>query len=223
MSEKPSTNKKDDSLDLASDEADPLKCLYSRNVQVPDKRAPLYDNLSRFSVGDNNEVTVKTITVKPKALETTEYDRPEIRATLVQKKVKEKKNILTKIDKINKGPLLALKNCMIQKIPVKVFTRNHSSIRGYCTGIVVLFDKHWNLALQDVHEVWTRPKKKLKSIYYLENQSNYQYQVKHRCTIPPIKILESSKKSELCERHLDQIMIRGEHVVSVCALNYVEL
>ncbi|KAI5752017.1 hypothetical protein M8J77_012946 [Diaphorina citri] len=218
--DQPSTSK-DQSLNLTSEQIDPLKCLYSKNVTVPNQKAPLYDNLSKFSINEEDEVTIKPTVVKPKPVEPTVYDRAEIRSTLVESKGRTKKNVLTKLESITRGPLLALKNCMIQKIPVKVITRNHSSVRGYCTGIIILFDKHWNIALTDVREVWTRPKKKLKSIY-MDTPGN-EYQVKHRCCIPPVKILERTKKTELCERRMDQILIRGEQVVSVCALNYAEL
>ena len=34
-----------------------------------------------------------------------------------------------------------------------------AGIRGYCLAFVAAFDKHWNLALEDVREVWTRKKK----------------------------------------------------------------
>lgn len=211
----------DKSLDLTSDKIDPLKCLYSNDVQVPSQKAPLFDNLSRFSLNENNDVFIKTTVIRPKTSEPTLDSREEIRSTLVNKEVKTKKNILTKLERINKGPLLALKNCMIQKIPVKIITRNHSSVRGYCTGIIVLFDKHWNIALKNVHEVWTRPKKKLKSIFM--DTPGHEYKIKHRCVIPPVKIVQNTKKTELCERYLDQMLIRGEHIVCVSVLNYIEL
>jgi small nuclear ribonucleoprotein (snRNP)-like protein len=33
-----------------------------------------------------------------------------------------------------------------------------AGMRGYCVAFLTAFDKHWNLALQDVREVWTRRK-----------------------------------------------------------------
>lgn len=32
-------------------------------------------------------------------------------------------------------------------------------MRGYCVAFLAAFDKHWNLALEDVREVWTRRKR----------------------------------------------------------------
>jgi len=34
-----------------------------------------------------------------------------------------------------------------------------AGMRGYCVAFVAAFDKHWNLALEDVREVWTRRKR----------------------------------------------------------------
>lgn len=43
---------------------------------------------------------------------------------------------------------------------IKVYTRNAEGIRGFIEAYVVAFDKHWNLALEDCFEVWTRKKKR---------------------------------------------------------------
>lgn len=126
VKEKPCSSK-DETLNLISDQVDPLKCLYSPNIQLPNQRAPMFDNLSKFNVSQDDEVSIKTTVVKAKPPEPSVHDRAEIRATLVQSKGRIRKNVLQKLERISKGPLFALKNCMIQKIQVKVITRNHSS------------------------------------------------------------------------------------------------
>jgi hypothetical protein len=35
-----------------------------------------------------------------------------------------------------------------------------AGMRGYCIAFLAAFDKHWNLALEDVREVWTRRKRR---------------------------------------------------------------
>jgi hypothetical protein len=35
-----------------------------------------------------------------------------------------------------------------------------AGMRGYCVAFLAAFDKHWNLALEDVREVWTRRKRR---------------------------------------------------------------
>jgi small nuclear ribonucleoprotein (snRNP)-like protein len=40
---------------------------------------------------------------------------------------------------------------------IHVVTRRAASIRGYCEGELVAFDKHWNLILYNVYEEFTIP------------------------------------------------------------------
>ncbi|PRD22210.1 UNVERIFIED_CONTAM: lsm11 [Trichonephila clavipes] len=42
---------------------------------------------------------------------------------------------------------------------IKVWTRNFKEIRGIAKGTLVCFDKHWNLIMKDVEEIYTKPKK----------------------------------------------------------------
>lgn len=42
----------------------------------------------------------------------------------------------------------------------QIWTRNDRGIRGYVLAYLIAFDKHWNLALEEVTEVWTRRKKR---------------------------------------------------------------
>jgi hypothetical protein len=35
-----------------------------------------------------------------------------------------------------------------------------AGMRGYCVAFLAAFDKNWNLALEDVREVWTRRKRR---------------------------------------------------------------
>lgn len=55
-----------------------------------------------------------------------------------------------------RGSSLSLKE-IIELISVsKVYTRNERGIRGHVEAYVAAFDKHWNLALEDCFEVWSR-------------------------------------------------------------------
>lgn len=46
-------------------------------------------------------------------------------------------------------------------------TRNEHGIHGRLEGYVVLFDKHWNLAMSDVTEVFYRPAPRRAKDYFL--------------------------------------------------------
>lgn len=61
------------------------------------------------------------------------------------------------------GPLSRIAMFCYRKQRVKVIIRSAASVRGHCEGFIVAFDKHWNLIMDDVDEVWTR-KNKYKSL-----------------------------------------------------------
>ncbi|KAL1132023.1 hypothetical protein AAG570_011633 [Ranatra chinensis] len=71
-------------------------------------------------------------------------------------------NVFTRMEQMS-GPLALLRDCMERRVRIKVFTRSVNGIRGHCIAFVAAFDKMWNLALEDVREVWTR-KIKRKSV-----------------------------------------------------------
>jgi len=57
------------------------------------------------------------------------------------------------------SPLHDLYTCVKEEIKVKIWTRNFKEVRGILSGYVIAFDKHWNLILRDVGEVYLKPKK----------------------------------------------------------------
>jgi small nuclear ribonucleoprotein (snRNP)-like protein len=64
-----------------------------------------------------------------------------------------------KIMETAEGPLSGIKKAMELQRRVKVWTRNDCGIRGFMTGFIEAFDKHWNLALRDVDEQFQRKRK----------------------------------------------------------------
>lgn len=74
---------------------------------------------------------------------------------------KEHPNVLKVMDTVD-GPLAALREAMKFKRRVKVWTRGVTGIRGCLTGFVQAFDRHWNLALWDVHEIFQRRRCEMK-------------------------------------------------------------
>lgn len=63
----------------------------------------------------------------------------------------------------SRGPLSRIAILCYTKQRAKVYTRSAVSVRGHCEGFIIAFDKHWNLVMDDVTEVWTR-KNKYKSL-----------------------------------------------------------
>lgn len=75
--------------------------------------------------------------------------------------------MLARMSEIGKsrGPLSRIATFCHRKIRVKVYIRSAASIRGQCEGYIIAFDKHWNLVMDDVKEIWTR-KNKYKSLAF---------------------------------------------------------
>lgn len=61
----------------------------------------------------------------------------------------------------------------------QVWTRNDRGIRGYLLAYLVAFDKHWNLVLENVTEVWTRRKKR-KAPAYGKRNKGFFFLISHR-------------------------------------------
>lgn len=74
------------------------------------------------------------------------------------RKERHSRNILKKIERGFGGPIDMLKVYMTDRKRVKIYTRKEHGILGYITGFIESFDKHWNIVLSDVYEVWKRKK-----------------------------------------------------------------
>lgn len=92
-------------------------------------------------------------------------------------------------------------------------------MRGSCTGFLVAFDKHWNVALVDVDEVFTRRRHGKPS---LEDEFMEKLKVEEKASrrsetvgASVLRVVKQRRKTELCERHVPQIIIRGEHVAVI--------
>ncbi|XP_024083491.1 U7 snRNA-associated Sm-like protein LSm11 isoform X2 [Cimex lectularius] len=132
---------------------DPLAALYSRNVTIPVVNAPTLDNISKFVAGTSG------VQIKPTKTAQVKAEPLPVTVTPQQKSIDGWDNVVTRMKKVE-GPLAVLRDCMEKKVKIKVYTRDMCGIRGHLTGFVVAFDKMWNLAMEDVTEVWRRRRKK---------------------------------------------------------------
>lgn len=85
--------------------------------------------------------------------------------SFLQRTIKRRRTVLARMSEIGKscGPLSRIATFCHRKQRVKVYIRSAISVRGHCEGYIIAFDKHWNLVMNDVDEVWTR-KNKYKSL-----------------------------------------------------------
>ncbi|GIY32032.1 uncharacterized protein CDAR_411271 [Caerostris darwini] len=139
-----------------------------------------------------------------------------------------------------KSPLGCLLFCMDNHIKIKVWTRNFKEVRGICTGYPLAFDKHWNLIMSEVDEVYIKPRK-AKTPYLLDSNTGDKM-----ADLPPkvpkvrkektpeeaarlaeqaaqeaeraAKNKERKKASRrINRRSLRQIFIRGDNIVMIAA------
>ncbi|PVD39361.1 hypothetical protein C0Q70_01991 [Pomacea canaliculata] len=115
---------------------------------------------------------------------------------------KQRINVITQMENgFQQGPLSVLRRSVMEKLKVHVWTRSVRNIRGICTGFVVAFDKHMNMALMDVDEIYRKPVGK------------------HKKESKVSKLLGVKTRKLLC-RHLNQVLLRGDHVVAVALAEF---
>ena len=124
-----------------------------------------------------------------------------------------------------------LRDWVERECRVKVFIRGVKRIRGFATGFLLAYDKHWNLCLADVDEEFRRQRQRKATPTIEERfeedlhlvQKQKQKPGKHSKKIEQVgnshvHIVTTRRKTETCRRHVAQLVLRGEHVVSVAKM-----
>ncbi|XP_046379023.2 U7 snRNA-associated Sm-like protein LSm11 [Haliotis rufescens] len=176
----------DEELNLFSSNFDPLRALYSTNipVQFPDVR--VFNNVAEYeskmqgkgrarqdphvSMSQNPPSQTasrpKAPSHKPSAQGRPVLQMPDASMHSVRRRML--RNVLTRMDQsFISGPLSILRRCVQEKLQTYIWTRSACSVRGILRGYVVAFDKHFNLAMIDVDEVYRIPsvcRKKMKKM-----------------------------------------------------------
>lgn len=125
-------------------------------------------------------------------------------------------------------------NCpSFSMVSIQIYTRKQNGICGYITGYLLVFDKDWNMVLEDVHEVWKRRKAYLCAVADCRVAADTEAvaAVVEDCaqrlrdlniTLPTVTAKSLSRKWVECRRQVGQLLIRGEHVVVVMLANEME-
>ncbi|GFQ75254.1 hypothetical protein TNCT_609501 [Trichonephila clavata] len=145
-------------------------------------------------------------------------------------------------------PLRALTDHLkVEKSIIKVWTRNFNEIRGVSTGTLKVFDKHWNIVMENVEEQYIKPKK-TKTPYLLDSKigdsfpelqpkvpkekkkKNPEENVENKEAQKPVQELteeqlelkkkrrERRKQRQYHKRNLSISMIRGDNIVMVAVI-----
>ncbi|CAK9291769.1 unnamed protein product [Gordionus sp. m RMFG-2023] len=125
---------------------------------------------------------------------------------------------------------------------IRILTRSHTYIRGYCDGYLEAFDKHWNIVLCDVDEFYILPIKNIRKntqlnshklnsqdIKYVQKLSHCNFNSNMTNMISALNI--SSPKNKIYQggcntnilhrrRHLSKLFLRGDNIVLICKSPY---
>jgi len=145
-------------------------------------------------------------------------------------KTQQKKNNNTKVPVFtafaakyeNTGPLSFLHQIHIERKRIRVLVRYIDCIRGTLTGYLLAFDKHMNMILRDVDEVYTS---RVTRVFENHNLTKAELEWKRRRRQGCIskggggsgdgKGSLSDPIFRVYQRHVDQMLVRGDCVVSV--------
>jgi Small nuclear ribonucleoprotein (snRNP) homolog len=117
------------------------------------------------------------------------------------------------------GPLSLLHSIHVKRQRVRVTIRYVDCMRGILTGYLIAFDKHMNMLLRDVDEVYTS---RITKVLEGEDMTKSELELERRKCIEYAMVKEKTsscfavnRRVKVGKRHLPQILVRGDNVVSI--------
>ena len=113
------------------------------------------------------------------------------------------------------GPLSFLHQLHTERKRIRVLVRYIDCIRGTLTGYLLAFDKHFNLILRDVDEVYTS---RVTRVFENQDFSKSELESKRRSCISMAGKRQHDDQGSvvaLHQRHVGQMLVRGDCIVSV--------
>jgi len=215
----------DKELNPEGSEFKPLRAIYDPAFEVSDN-AVVQDNVEKCIAVIEGRVRTKKVVKEEerKGEEEVKLERqfrPEQLAQPTRPR-RMKKGVLERM-KEAEGPLGGLRKLVEQGTKARVWTRGVQGVRGVATGFIVAFDKHWNLAMKDVEEQFTRRRTSKVPALGQGKQETKDCQRRgerrreEKIGESVVRVVQVMRKVEVCVRHVPQVLLRGEHVVMVAA------
>lgn len=234
----------DPELDIRSKQFNPLKALYAQRVPQIVENARVYDNLALFEPIFKREFSrhpkkeeapaqKRSATTSKVSFERLEHLPTTRRFTAEQQPIqvirrtnRRTRNILDRMTDATKlqGPLQLLYNWREQHSLVKIYTRNEKGVDGHVIGHIEAFDKHWNLVVSNAQQTIKRRKNRYcyraASVTDGCDAKSTEDECLRRLAslkihVPEVKYVASHGRNVTCERTVPQLLVRGEHVVTI--------
>ncbi len=220
----------DEELNWSSAKFDAMKTLYSPKVRLS-STAKALDNIEKFVAIREGKRQNNKAKQKANPTPSTSAGIPSLQRNfspsqqMVQAPKREMSNVLTYMEKQTKGPMSDLTKYVKAGSRVIVCTRGVSGERGRLKGVLVAFDKHWNLALTDVQETFKRKRKAKPFLMSVAGKERLTPKTEEgaKRSDPKVeyvgesrvRVVKTRRNNFLCERYVPQLLVRGEHVVFV--------
>jgi len=197
-------------------------------------RAPLIDNLSKFrrqlpSEDPQHLLPTRRFATAAAAAGAQHEAASATAAAAATHKIPIPGAFAALADRFDKGPFALLRDIHTKKQRVRVMVRYVDCIRGTLTGYVLAFDKHFNMILRDVDEVYSSRATKIRGSEggsRVDGKlSNVEIEVKRRTCFLGVGRNKSASTSLskdnnddgvlLKRRHFQQMLVRGDCVVMI--------
>ncbi|XP_071453377.1 U7 snRNA-associated Sm-like protein LSm11 [Hetaerina americana] len=234
----------DEYYDPTSEKYNALRALYYPDRAIPLlpwAKAPVMDNLAQYSLASRGKKPRAVAKASSQDVGRGRSTEMPSTSSAVQRRFlphqepvkgrgrKLDRNILTRMESVT-GPLAALRDAMERKVRLKVVIRGVAGwggkdlartkgqpkldTRGELHGSVCAFDRHWNLAMEDVTEVFRRRAPKFSKTLPAIGAAEVKWPRSYK-PLPKVHVLRREHRYEVCERYLGQVMVRGEQVALV--------
>lgn len=211
-------------INFTQEDFDPLAVLHTPSSEVFDvnpyaRNSPLLDNIDkfRFLLPECDPLRKENIVRSQKkssqvstchSVSLTEHMRNKIPVFTAMAANYEKS-----------GPLSLLHSIHVKRQRVRVTIRYVDCIRGTLTGYLIAFDKHMNMLLRDVDEVYTSRITKIPEAEWM-TKSELEYQrrqsIKKYIANDDMNLhCNANPRVKVVKRHMPQILVRGDNVVAV--------
>lgn len=213
-------------VDFTSENFDPVAALSwsSPNIYEANpfaKGVPYLDNISKFPVylPECDPQRKEMIRRDNKA---SEYNSHPLNVKTASMKNKIPAFTAMAAQYENSGPISLLHSIFVERQRVRIMIRYVDCIRGTLTGFIIAFDKHMNMILRDVDEIYTSRVTKI--FEGMELSKSELERERRNCITESFNrirkddtpdAIDPTHRVKVGRRHLQQILVRGDNIVSI--------